>query len=216
MGEIQEGESVNEDIEVENTGDIEITSVSVSSEDYDVATESVSLEPDSSEEITIEFSEVESESGQVTLTAETESEAIEKTIDVSASVIPDYITRADDLEQRAIDLDSQISSDSDYQEDLNEAQSRISDIRTAYNRGNYDEAESLYSQVQSSLDDIEVGIRSSSSTGGDDNTSQTGNNSGGLPILPIAAAILVLLIIGFVAYTSIEFERGDPLYNVLG
>jgi len=37
-----------------------------------------------------------------------------------------------------------------------------------------------------------------------------------MPIVPIAGVIFVVLIASFIGYTSIEFEKGDPLYNVLG
>ena len=42
------------------------------------------------------------------------------------------------------------------------------------------------------------------------------NSSGGVPILPIAGLIILLLIVGFIFFTSYVPEEGDPLYDVLG
>jgi hypothetical protein len=216
LGEVEEGESTSKDIEVENTGDIEVTGLEVSSEDYTVSADSTSIGSGSSETVSVEFSEVSLESGELTVTATTNSDSTTETLDVSASVIPDYIEKADGLEQRVIDLDSQVSSDSEYQTELNNVQSSISDLKSAYRQGNYDRAETLHSQVQSTLDDVEAGIRASSDPEDPGEQPDQTDEGGGIPILPIAAGIFVFLLVGFVAYTSIEFERGDPLYKVLG
>ena len=45
-------------------------------------------------------------------------------------------------------------------------------------------------------------------------TTTPDEDSGGLPILPIAAGLFVFLLVGFVLASSIELEPGDPLYDV--
>lgn len=211
LGEVQEGGSLTKEIEVENTGDTEITGLQVSSESYTVSFDSVSIMPGNAENISIGFSEITVESGSLTVTAETASSSTSETVSLTATIIPDYVERADELQQRVISLDSEVSSDSEYQSDLNNVQSTIQDIKTAYRSGDYGRAGRLYDQVSSTLDTVERGVRSSQSGTEDPNTDQ-----GGVPFLPIAAAIFVILVIGFIAYTSIELEQGDPLYNVLG
>jgi hypothetical protein len=217
LGDVQEGDTVSADIDVENTGDIEITGTELSSDDYSVSAGSISIASGETETLSVEFSEVETESGELTVTAETESESVSDTISVSSTVVPDYEAQADELEQRLIDLDSQVSSDSEYQTELNNAQSSISDLRSAYRQGDYERAETLNSQISNTLDNVEMEMQSAPSQPENPNQSnQPDQSGGGLPILPIALVIFVLLVLGFVAYTSIEFERGDPLYNVLG
>lgn len=215
LGELQDGDSATADVEVENTGDIEITALEFSSEDYTVSADSVSISPGATETVSVEFSEVSSESGQLTVTAETSAESTTETVSVSATLVPDFGEQADEFERRLIDLDSQVSSESEQQTQLNNVQSSISDLRSAYRQGNYDRAETLSSQIQNTLDTVEMEVASSSNS---DDPGQSGQDDegGGIPILPIAAAIFVILLVGFVAYSSIELEPGDPLYNVLG
>lgn len=214
---VEEGGSVTKDMDIENTGDVEIASVEISSQDYSVSADSTSIAPGSTETVTVQFSDISSESGEVIVTAETESDTVTETVDVTATIVPDYRQQADDYERRLIDLDSQVSSDSEYQSQLNNAQSSISELRSAYRQGNYEEAEQINNQVQNTLDTVEMEIASQPAPNNPDDEPQTGqtNDGGGFPILPLAIAIFVILLIGFVAYTSIEFEEGDPLYDVL-
>ncbi|PSH01137.1 MAG: hypothetical protein BRC26_04290, partial [Nanohaloarchaea archaeon QH_8_44_6] len=57
-------------------------------------------------------------------------------------------------------------------------------------------------------------VESRVNSGNQGSSGTTSNESSMLPI--IAGVIFVLLIIGFIAYTSIIPEEGDPLYRVLG
>ncbi len=50
---------------------------------------------------------------------------------------------------------------------------------------------------------------------GSGTTTPPGQDSGG-SVIPLVGALVAVLLVGFVAYTSIEFEKGDPLYNLLG
>ena len=190
------------------------------SSEYDVSGDSLSISTGSTETVSIDFSEVNTESGELTITGQTSTDPATTSVSVSANVVPDYGQRADEYEQRAIDIDSQVSSDSEYQTDVNNVQSSISDLRSAFRSGDYERAETLSSEISSTLDDLETQVQSSDSEtdpGQSEGGSDAGESSGGgFPILPIAAIIFVVLVVGFVAATSVEFERGDPLYNVLG
>lgn len=220
LGDLREGDSASTELDIENTGDVDVTSLTYESSEYDVSGDSLSISAGSTETVSIDFSEVNTESGELTVTGETSTDPATATVSVSANVVPDYGQKADDYEQRAIDLDSQISSDSEYQTDVNSVQSSISDLRSAFRSGNYERAETLSSDISSTLDNLETEVQSSESEPepgqGEGGPDGDGSSGGGIPILPIAAVIFVLLIVGFVAFTSIEFERGDPLYNVLG
>jgi len=218
LGEVQEEDSASTEIEIENTGDVDITSLGFTSDEYTVSADSTSVSVGSTETVSVDFSDITSESGQLTVDAGTDFDSSASgRVSVSASIIPDYSEQADNFEQRVIDLDSQVSSDSEYQTELNNAQSSISDLRSAYRQGNYDRAQTMSTQIQNTLDTVEREVAASQS---DSNPSQPDpgqtNEGGGLPILPIAAVIFVILVVGFVGYTSVEFEKGDPLYNVLG
>lgn len=216
LGDLQEGGSASADIEVENTGDVDIDDLSTSSDEYSVSINSQSISSGSTETLTLEFSEIDSESGEVNVTAQTEEGSISSIVSVSNTIVTDYGERADTLEQRVIDLDSQVEFDSEYQNELNNVQSSISDLRSAYRQGDYQRAETLNSQLENSLNTIEQEVASSSPTTRPGEQTQEPDQSGGIPILPIAAIIFVILIVGFIGYTSVEFEKGDPLYNVLG
>jgi len=73
LGEIQEGESTSADIEVENTGNVDVSNLEVSSEDYSISADSMSLSAGSTETVSVEFSDITSESGQITVTAGSDS-----------------------------------------------------------------------------------------------------------------------------------------------
>ena len=216
LGELDEGATVTHDVEVENTGDFEITDVEFSSDTYTVSGSADSIAPGDTETVSVEFSNVESDSGTLEVTGQTGSGEVSASTPVTATVVPDYEARASELEQRLLDLDSRVESDSSLQTELNNLQPTISDIKTAYNQGDYERAQSLYRDASTTLDSVERELASQDQQNNNNaNTNQTTDN-GGFPILPLAAAIFVILLVGFVAYTSIEPEEGDPLYNVLG
>jgi len=218
LGEIQEGESTSADIEVENTGNVDVSNLEVSSEDYSISADSMSLSAGSTETVSVEFSDITSESGQITVTAGSDSDSTTETVSVSATVVPDYEEKANELENRIIDLDSRVSSDSEYQTELNNVQSSVSDLRSAYRQGDYERAQTVNTQIENTLDTLGRDIAASSEPEPSNPQPQPGQDSdgGGMPIVPIAGVIFVVLIASFIGYTSIEFEKGDPLYNVLG
>jgi len=178
----------------------------------------MSLSAGSTETVSVEFSDITSESGQITVTAGSDSDSTTETVSVSATVVPDYEEKANELENRIIDLDSRVSSDSEYQTELNNVQSSVSDLRSAYRQGDYERAQTVNTQIENTLDTLGRDIAASSEPEPSNPQPQPGQDSdgGGMPIVPIAGVIFVVLIASFIGYTSIEFEKGDPLYNVLG
>jgi len=154
LGEIQEGESTSADIEVENTGNVDVSNLEVSSEDYSISADSMSLSAGSTETVSVEFSDITSESGQITVTAGSDSDSTTETVSVSATVVPDYEEKANELENRIIDLDSRVSSDSEYQTELNNVQSSVSDLRSAYRQGDYERAQTVNTQIENTLDTL--------------------------------------------------------------
>ena len=52
--------------------------------------------------------------------------------------------------------------------------------------------------------------------GGDPGTNPGNTQGGGIPVVPIAIVVFLILVIGFVVATSYIPEPGDPLYDLLG
>lgn len=214
LGYFPSGDSVSRSIDVENTGSAEITGLEASSDTYSVSIESVSIAPGETENVELSFSSVVSSSGTVTVTAQTDSGTPESDISVTASPVEDYFSRAEELSSRITELTGQVESES-AQTQLQNLELEISNIKTAYNRGNYQEAEQKYENVRSQINSIERQV-TTGSTGDNTNPGGSTSDGDGLSMLTIAAGLLVLLLVGFVAYTSIIPEEGDPLYDLLG
>lgn len=217
IGYLPSGEAATKDVEVTNTGQVDITALEASSSAYSVEIESVSIAADESETVELTFDSVTEESGTIELSGTTSVGTTTTSISVTAEPVPDYSSEADTLEERITSLSSE-TEDDDIQTKLEGLQTEISNIKSEYDQGNYQEAEQKYDTVSSELDSIEETIRQPSETpeppgGGTEPPKDTG---GGFPMLMVAAVLFVLLLIGFVAYTSIVPEEGDPLYNVLG
>lgn len=216
FGYIESGSDVEITAEVENTGNAAIDSMEFSSSTYSVSPESQSLAPGESTEVTITLESVNSDSGQVTVTASTAAGDTSRTLSVSGTAVPNYVQQANGLESDIPALDSQIPQSSQLQSELNTLEETISDVKAAYNQQNYERAEELYSQASSQLDSIQQ--RANQLDGGDEqNGGQDGqNNEGSGGFLIIAVVLVVLLLLGFVLYSSLIPEEGDPLYDVLG
>ena len=228
LGELIEGDNADSEVEVENTGDIPIDSLTVTSDDYNVEGDSLSLEPGATGDLSIGFTNIETDSGTVSIEASGEDDTTTQSVDVDADLYQNYADLADDLEQRAFDLDSR-TSDADLQDEIMDIQMEIPDVQTAFNEEDYNEAETLYNSLEESLDDIENQVdQEESQEAGDGNGGTTGGStdpgSGEQQgeeqsmgaIIPILIGLFVFLLVGFVAYTSIIPEKGDPLYSVLG
>lgn len=215
LGTLAEGDDVSVDIDLENTGSVDIDQAVLSSDDYSIEADTVSLEPGETRAVTIEFTGVEAGSGTVDVEATTEFETLSRTIDVEADMVRDYEELADELLDRAIDLDSRASGP--LVQDVQNLQNYdIPEIKTAYREGDYERAEELYNAADQELERIDSeiaqgetgGEEGGTETGGEtDTTTETSGGIGGL--LPFIAGLFVLLLIGFVGYTSIIPEEGD-------
>lgn len=214
LGEIPDGEDTSYEVTFENTGSVYIDELSVSSSDYSIEADTTSIEPGETQTFEIVFQEVETGSGQITVDVLTEAGDVSRSISVNADIIPDYDSQADALESRAMSLDSQTNSE-DIQSEITDIQMEIQDVKTAYRQQNYEQAESLYNELERRLDTAEAQIQSEAGNGGSDPGTETGSEGIGL-FLPLMIVMFVFLLVGFVAYTSIEPEEGDPLYSVLG
>ncbi len=203
LGYLPSGSSETREIDVENTGEVEITELEVSSIEYSVSTDSVSVTAGETESVELSFTDIDSESGTVTVTAVTDFGDVEEDISVSADPVPDYSQQADTLSTRITDLERS-TDDEELLSDLESLQIEVSDVTSEYNQENYEEAEQIYNRISGDVDRIESQI----TRGPGD-----GETEGGIPFLPIIAAVFVLILAGFVAYTSIIPEEGDPLYN---
>lgn len=163
LGAVTEGNDVTQTIEIENTGDLEVTSLDVESETYDVEIEDTSIPAGETAEPELTFSSVEDGSGSITVISETEDESISSTVAVATTLESGFI---------------------DDSPSLNESENGSSDP-------------------------------SPPPTDPSDELSNEDDTSGGM-LVPIAVAVLVLLIVGFVFFTSYVPEEGDPLYSVMG
>lgn len=217
FGYIESGSDVELNVTVDNTGNAAIDSMEFSSSAYTVSADSQSLSPGESTEVVLTLENVNSNSGQVTVTASTAAGDTSRTLSVSGTAVPNYAQQAGSLESEIPALDSQIPQGSQLQSELNTLEETISNVKAAYNQENYQRAEELYSQASSQLDSIQQ--RANQLDNGDNqNGGQDGqqNNDGGGGFLIIAVVLVVMLLLGFVLYSSLIPEEGDPLYDVLG
>ncbi|MFB6190365.1 MAG: hypothetical protein ABEJ91_02225 [Candidatus Nanohaloarchaea archaeon] len=211
LGYFPSGNTVTKEIEVTNTGKVDITGLEVNSSTYSVQAESVSIPAGESRTVELTFESVSSDSGTVEISATTSFGSPTAMVSVTANPVPDYSSKADSLQSRITSLSSRAKKEV-IQTRLQSLETEISAIKSAYQQGNYQEAAQKYRSVSSQLDSIATQI--SQQSGG---TGQPGGDTGGgFPVLLVVMVLFVLLVIGFVAYTSIIPEEGDPLYNVMG
>jgi hypothetical protein len=243
LGEVGPGDTVEREILVENNGTVDISAISADSDQFNVQLDSL-VGPDASDSTTytLSFSNVETGTGEVVLTASSGSSEVSRTLDVSASVGSDYEQRISRLEDRIDSLQSRASSSS-ITSRLENQRVALRNVESLYSQGETERADSEYQRIESSLDSIESRIESGTGTdpaeprnesterpgtepgagtgapnstdGGSDQ--QSGGDDGGISILiPIAVFVLVMLVAGFVFITSYVPEEGDPLYDLLG
>ncbi|MFT4892837.1 MAG: hypothetical protein ACI8Z7_000625 [Candidatus Nanohaloarchaea archaeon] len=224
LGMITGSNTVNREIELENTASTPIDTVSFSSDQMSVEAESIGLEAGETEWLELEFSDVSS-SGSVDVTATSDELTATETVDVTADVVPNYAEQAQSLQDRINSLQSQAVSNENLNK-LSTASLNATEAENAYNAGNYEKAERIYEATEEQVNLVESrantggaspGGSQSEGPGSDTQNPTTTNQDGGIGmILIIAVVVFVLLFIGFIAYTSLIPEEGDPLYKVLG
>jgi hypothetical protein len=227
IGIVPRGGSTETSLELTNTGQAPFEIADVSSDNLDVEAPSETVGVDETQSATLSFSEVSASDGTVDIVFEGGGSQIERQVSVSSELIPDYDQRVPDLIEEADRKERQSPSPSP---ELGTARTRLQDARAEFNQGNYQEARSLFTQAKTTVEEFEPsrdtrgtgtsepGDTSGTTDGGE--ASQTTNGSGGggglNGLLVGGAVLLVMLLVGFVAVTSIELEPGDPLYGVFG
>ena len=223
LGSVPNGESQTRDIRVSNTGTLKLQNISVSSNEYSLSADITgSVEESESMNYSITFQSIKTESGSITVDAETSKTNISRDISVSASVIQPVSEMKSDVRSTISDLRTRASSP-DTMTELSNLQTKVSSIQSQWDQGNYQRAQEIYQSTKSTLNSIDSQIQSSN-TGG----TGTGNpqpqqpqqpqqESGGGGAMIIVLILLILILgAGFVIYTSYYPEEGDPLYDVLG
>ncbi len=208
LGYLPEGdETDSETISLTNNGDEELSGIDSSSNMYTVtATGADSVGSNETVDLTLEFESVDFESGDITVTAGDE----DTTVFVTANPVPDYSEMAEeDLRTRLQDLQEQETTTA-QDEDLTGVSTNIAEIKSAWDAGNYEEAQTLYNDADTTLQTVSNELES------DEDESDNTNESGGIPIIPIAGGIFALILILFVILTSYVPEEGDPLYGLMG
>lgn len=226
LGTLPEDESVRQELDIENTGDVTITGLSFEAESMEVSGESVEIAPGETETVDLGISGIQG-SGSITVTAESASQTTDAVIDVSVETIPDLSERAGELRDRVNELQTQVTS-TENQNTLNTATFNITEIQNAYRAGDYEEAQEMYEATQNSIERVSSSVSSTSSDGSQSTGSQNSTGSVSEPsgttsssgdaatFIIIGVVVFILLIAGFVLYTSYIPEEGDPLYGVLG
>lgn len=226
LGTVPEDGSASADIEVENTGDVMIESVSFESLYMTVSAESSEVGAGSTETFELDISEISRE-GAITVTAQSSGQEVSEDIEVQVDTVQDLAQQASDLRDELNDLQSEVTS-TQNQNTLNTASYNITEIQNAYNAGNYEEAQQMYTATEASLEEVRSSLNTEStdpsesspsdnSTEPEPSQSQEGEGQGGSTLLIIIAIVVfVLLLVGFIIYTSYVPEEGDPLYGVLG
>jgi len=212
LGTVVDGEQGTASIDITNDGEVEITSITADSSTYTVSTDTTSISTGGSATATLTFTDVSSSSGTAEITAESSGGEATETVSVTASPIQNYGEMTSDLRDQLRNL--QRTAPSEYQSDLTEASTQISQVETAWDAGNYQEAKDTYQDISDTLNSVESETTTTPEPG---SGGENQNNGGGLPILPIVAGtVFLFLVIGFIVYTSYIPEKGDPLYSVLG
>lgn len=219
LGTVPEGETVTEEIEVENTGDVTIQALDFGSAEMSVNGETAEIGPDAIETLDLEMSEITGD-GSVTVTAESTRKEKTEEIEVQVETVPDLEEDAGELRDEINTLQGQVSS-SENQNILNSASLNVTEIQNEYNAGDYERAQSIYEATEASLEEVRSSMNTEETDTVENSTEPAPNpesstDSGGSMLPLIAVIVFVLLLIGFVVYTSYVPEEGDPLYGVLG
>ena len=207
LGTVVEGETATASIEIENTGNSTINTLTMNSNSYTTSINSEEIEAGQTAALNIEIGDVVSSEASVDITAENEGDETTETLTVTASPIQNYGDRTNELDRQIRDLQS--SAPEQYQSNLTQASTQVTEVQTQWERGNYEQARATYTEIETTLATIEA----QTTTTGETPNQQESNNS---LLLPLIMIITILLIAGFTLYESYIPEKGDPLYNVLG
>jgi len=218
MGTLPEGESYDTELTVENTGDVDIESISASTGGLDIEIDDFSLES-GTEEI-FDLSVSNPQNSTILFTGESSQGEVSVDVPVTVSIVENFADRTDELRSSLEDLRPQ-TEDPQLDQQLSEVSGMIERINSQWSSGDYQEARSTFQEAQSIIQSVETEVNTEGSgNNGDDQTGEESDGEtegGGLPILPIVSILFVLLGIGgFVFYESYIPEEGDPLYGVLG
>jgi len=215
------GTDVEKQVSLTNTGDSHINSLSASSSTFDVDIESVEIPLGESKTTSVTITNIQSSTGEIEIEASTDAGSVTTTISTSGTII-NYEDRIDTLNNRITTLQEEAESQ-EVLNSLSDLSMDISQLETMYQQGNNEEANQEYNRIQSELDQIEFDIGDSgtpnpppSNNGTDEGPPSTDDDGGGGLLIIVAVVVFVLLIAGFIVYTSYIPEPGDPLYDLLG
>lgn len=225
FGVVPDGSSFSTSIEVNNTGSLDLSNFSASSDSFTVSIDSGNVSAGETSELALEITGISSESGTIDLSADSRRDSITRGLSVTGTVMPTFDEINSELSQRIRELETS-TSDPTLAQEVSSVNTMISDIQTQMDQENYETALETYNEAQNTLDSLEQQINeqnAGSPNNPGNNTQNPGgspgdnpNGGGGFPVVLLAVLLFVLLVVGFIAYTSIIPEEGDPLYNVLG
>jgi len=227
FGAVPAGENVAETLNLENTGTLELTDFQFSS-DYSISTddvESISAGETTETDVTIE--EPQNAEGQISIEASSEENNVSETLEVSMNIVKPEEEMTQEIRDTVSDLRSRANS-TEVLDSLLDIESDVTSIQTAYDQGNYAQAQSTYQTAISELESLEITVDNNQNNqntggGGTQQPSQpqnpsdpSGSDSSGGGLLIFFFLLVLVLGIGFVLYTSYYPEEGDPLYSLLG
>ena len=227
LGTVPEGESATGTVTIENTGTIPISNITFSSSGLNIeASPPETLDEDGETDVDVQVNSIDSESGTVTVTGNTENGDLSSDVEISVSTVPPVDTMKEEIRSTVRDLRSRATSTSTLQ-DLSSHETKTSSIQTQWDQGNYQQAQSIYDTTTSDLASLETQIQANSDqgTGGEtqpeqpqnpDNSGSDNEGGGGGGIIILFILLILILGAGFVIYSSYYPEEGDPLYDVLG
>jgi uncharacterized cupredoxin-like copper-binding protein len=213
---VPEGETGTVEFTAENTGELDMTDILVELENSQIDIDSFDLGSGDTNDFTVEVNQ----SDTLTLTGETSAGEVTAESSITVEEIDNYSDRASEIEDRVSELRVD-NTDPSLDGQLTDLTLQAENIRTQWDNGNYDQARQTFEEAQSTLNELETEIESQQTSDGDDSTrnetdtDENQDESGGLPIIPIVAIVIVLLLVGgFIFFESYIPEEGDPLYGV--
>lgn len=225
FGAVPAGENVAETVTIENTGTLELSDFKFSS-GYSLSVDDIRNIP-AGESVSrdISIDEPQNQEGEITLEASSDENDLSETVDVSMNIVTPEDEMTEEIRNKVGDLRSRANS-TDVLDSLLDIESDVSSIQTAYDQGNYAQAQEKYQTAVSELESLEITVDNNQNnaqqpSGPSDPSqpqepSQPDDSSSGGDLLIFFILLVLVLGIGFVLYTSYYPEEGDPLYSLLG